>query len=62
VCVSAIGPKSSSGAVAAQSLDIQLSGPSGCPAARGSGFGGFGGGGFGSGGSGRGSGGGSTGL
>ena len=57
-CVSAAGPKGSSGTVAAQSLDIEPAGPSGCPTGRGSGFGGFGGGGFGSGVSG----GGTTGL
>jgi hypothetical protein len=64
VCVTAVGPRGSSGDVAAQSLDVEAPGPSGCPSARGGGFGGSGGGGFGGSGGGGfgGSGGGTTGL
>jgi hypothetical protein len=52
VCVTAVGPRSSSGNVTAQSLVVEAAGPSGCPRARGGGFGGSGGGGFDSGGGG----------
>ena len=58
-CVTALGPKSSSGTVAAQALTISPMGANGCTA----GFGGFGGrGGFGGGGGGRFPGGGGTGT